>query len=98
MVTKLPQNPLTTLEQIIVDADMDSLGREDFLTASLNLKAELEAGGVSMNDEKWYTGQRSFLQQHRYFTAVARQIRNKGKLRNIELLERLIAQAHESET
>jgi uncharacterized protein len=97
MATKLPQNPSAVLEKIIVDADMDSLGRDDFLTTSFDLKAELEAAGLSFSEEDWYMRQHSFLQQHHYFTEAARQLRGEGKQRNIKLLERLIAKADESE-
>lgn len=98
MSTKLPQNPVTLLEEIIVDADMDSLGRNDFLKTSLDLKTELEAAGLILTNQEWYSRQRNFLRQHRYFTASARHLRDEGKQRNIELLEQLIAEVHESET
>ena len=32
--TKIPQTPLTKLEEIICDADLDYLGREDFFEIS----------------------------------------------------------------
>src|SRR6266545_8069079 len=41
MATRLPQTPHTLLEQILADADLDSLAREDFLGTSLALRAEL---------------------------------------------------------
>lgn len=92
METKLPQSPPTLLAQIIVDADMNSLGRDDFLATSLKLKAELEASGVSFTKLEWLTRQHNFLQQHRFFTRAARQLRDEGKQRNLKLLERLIAE------
>ncbi|MBN1565361.1 MAG: HD domain-containing protein [Anaerolineae bacterium] len=99
MATKLPQDAPTLLAKIIVDADMDSLGRDDFLKTSLDLKAELEImrnETIGMAD--WYTRQLTFVLQHRYFTEAARKLREEGKQRNIKLLERLLVEARESET
>lgn len=96
METKLPQSPPTLLPKIIVDADMNSLGRDDFLETSLKLKAELELDGVSVTTLDWLTRQRVFLQQHQFFTDAARQLRDEGKRRNIKMLERLIAEAQDA--
>lgn len=96
METKLPQNPPTLLSKIIVDADMNSLGRDDFLETSLNLKAELEAGGTSMTTLEWYIRQHRFLQQHHFYTEAACQLRDEGKQRNIKLLARLIAEEEQA--
>lgn len=92
MATKLPQTPQTLLEQIIADADMDSLGREDFLETSHNLREELASTGVVIELYEWYQRQLGFLQTHRYFTTAARHWRDGGKQANIALLQRLIDQ------
>lgn len=90
MATKLPQTPRTLLEQIIADADMDSLGREDFLETSHNLRDELASTGVVVELQEWYRRQTGFLQTHRYFTQAARHLRDAGKQANIERLQRLL--------
>lgn len=90
MATKLPQTPRTLLEQIIADADMDSLGREDFLETSHNLRDELASTGVTVDLQEWYQRQLGFLQTHRYFTQAARHLRDAGKQANIERLQGLI--------
>lgn len=89
--TKIPQTPETLLEAIIVDADMDSLGRDDFLATSHALRDELAAGGQTIVLREWYERQIAFLQAHRYFTATARTLRDPGKKRNIHRLHDLIA-------
>src|SRR5436309_16127441 len=43
MATKLPQAPHTLLEQIVADADLDVLGRPDFVTRNQDLHTELAA-------------------------------------------------------
>lgn len=89
--TRLPQTPHTPLEALLADADLDSLGREDFLTTSLNLRDELCLYGTAIADAEWYTRQISFLQSHRYFSAAARELRDAQKQRNIALLGKLVS-------
>lgn len=92
MATRLPQTPHNLLEEIIADADMDSLGRNDFLTISFNLQSELAAVGMVVEDKDWLARQKRFLESHRYFTNAARRLRDEGKQNNIQLLERMIAE------
>lgn len=89
-VTKVPQQPTTLLEYLIVDADMDSLGREDFLETSLALRAELAAAGTTFSDADWYRGQIAFLSAHRYFTRAAQALRDPGKQHNLARLHQLL--------
>lgn len=92
MATKVPQTPVTLLEEIIVDADMDSLGRDDFMKTSLALRRELAATGNHASDLAWYEGQVEFLSAHRYFTGTAQKLRDPGKQRNLTMLHDLIAE------
>lgn len=96
MATKLPQSPQTLLEEIMADADLDVLGRDDFLRRGYDLRAERAAFGISFSDEAWYRSQLEFLQAHHYFTSAARQLRDEKKLENIATMERLLAQAWNS--
>jgi hypothetical protein len=96
MITKWPPQPQTLLEKIMADADMDSLGREDFLDTSLALRREQEARGVATTDAEWYRGQIDFLQAHHYFTEAAHNLRDAGKQRNFALMHRLLAEAQSS--
>ena len=43
MATKIPQSPRNPLEQIICDADLDYLGREDFFSIGNSMYEELKA-------------------------------------------------------
>ncbi|HVO72169.1 MAG TPA: HD domain-containing protein [Aggregatilineaceae bacterium] len=98
MATRWPVHPRTLLEEIITDADLDSLGREDFLTTSLMLREELAVlTGATFTDEEWYRRQLQFLQTHRYFTASATALRGPTKQRNKALLARLLAASHGSD-
>jgi uncharacterized protein len=97
LATKLPNNPQTLLEKIIADADMDSLGRDDFLSAGLHLRHELEGLGSRSADSEWYQLQLDFLQQHTYYTEAARQLRGPGKQRNVEAVLKLLDEARRAE-
>ena len=88
----MPQHPQGLLQELLCDADLDSLGREDFLETSHNLRRELEAHGASMPLKEWYRRQLDFLSTHRYFTAAARSLRDAGKQRNITELQRRLAE------
>ncbi len=93
LATKVPQSPTTRLEQILADADLDVLGREDvFLLRLQNLRDELAAFGVVMTDEEWYNAQLKFLQAHRYFTPAARSLRDTQKKHNLEIIIGLVGQ------
>jgi uncharacterized protein len=84
--TALPQSPTSLLEEILVDADLDVLGREDFMQRNKDLRRELALLGKEFTDEEWYTRQLKFVQEHQYFTASARSARNAQKSLNIAVL------------
>lgn len=92
--TKLPQSPKTPLEQVLADADLDSLGRADFFSRNQALRDELAAFDQVMSDALWYRNQLAFLQSHHYWTPAAAALRGPHKQQHIaELIERL-ALAH----
>lgn len=86
MATRLPQSPRNLLEQIVADADLDLLGRDDFLSRNQALRTELAAAGQVFSDETWYTNQIRFVESHTYFTTSARAIRGSAKLKNLHML------------
>ena len=90
MATKLPQSPQTHLEELMADADLDNLGREDFLPVAHKLRTEQETFGVVQTDDEWYRMEIGFLEDHTYFTETAHQLRNAGKQANIETLYELM--------
>ena len=88
--TEMPPNPKNRLEEIMCDADLDSLGREDYLETSHDLHVELVARGASITLKEWYLRQINFLSNHTYFTDVARKLRDAGKQENIRRLKALL--------
>jgi len=90
LATQLPQAPLTLAEQILADADLDVLGRDDYWARSRELRAEWEFFGLQVSDDEWYRSQLDFLSQHRYFTASARRLRQTTKQQHMARLKRLL--------
>ena len=88
MATKNPQQPKSTLECIICDADLSYLGTDSYTTVSGNLYKEMKAlQNVPLN-EMWEQNQIQFLQSHRYFTQSANKRFGQKKQQNLEILVR----------
>jgi uncharacterized protein len=79
MATKIPQNPQNLLEEIICDADLDYLGRDDFWEIGNNLYKELEIYGILSDEKDWNRLQLKFLSSHNYFTNSAKMLRMEKK-------------------
>ena len=78
MATKIPQSPKNHLEQIICDADLDYLGRDDYDSNSSNLLKEIELS-KKITQKEWLLIQEKFLKAHAYFTTTSQKLRNKRK-------------------
>ena len=83
LATKVPQLPTTLLQQIICDADLDYLGREDFSTISNNLKMEFLHFGIVADLAAWEKLQMKFLTNHQYHTKSSQLLREPVKKLNI---------------
>ena len=83
-VTQIPHQPKNKLEEIMCDADLDYLGRDDFHEIADKLRRELREHGKIDSDRKWDEIQVSFLTQHRYFTPTAIKTRRANKMKNLE--------------
>jgi predicted metal-dependent HD superfamily phosphohydrolase len=95
MATKLPQNASNQLEQIICDADLDYLGREDFFMISHRLKLEWNLQEFNVTTLKeWYELQVSFLESHQFFTRSAKETRDAGKLKNLNQIKEICMYHH----
>ena len=90
MATKIPQKPTNLLEEIICDADLDYLGREDFWSIGTKLFHELTEMGILQNEEEWNKLQLNFLENHHYFTKSAKEIREKLKLEHLNKVSDIV--------
>lgn len=91
MATKLPPQPKNLLEQIICDADLDYLGRVDFIPVSGNLFKELKEYNMLEDDiDKWNQIQIKFIENHSYFTKTAKKLRDVNKKNQLEAIRCLV--------
>lgn len=90
MATKIPQSPSNHLEEIICDADLDYLGRPDFLVIGQRLFEELKAYNVLETEREWDELQVKFLGNHNYWTATNQKERAPAKAAHLEDLIRKI--------
>lgn len=91
MATRLPQTPNNKLEQILCDADLDYLGRDDFFMISHRLKLEWHERGQIQVLRDWYHGQIAFLSNHFYFTDSAKKLRRQKKIDNLNEIKALFS-------
>lgn len=84
--TRMPQNPTTTIERILCDADLYHLGTNDFNEKNRLLRKEFrEFGGIDLSKKEWRKMNIDFLQSHNYFTTFGREKLQPAK--DIHLLE-----------
>jgi class 3 adenylate cyclase/ligand-binding sensor domain-containing protein len=93
-VTQIPHQPKNKLEEIMCDADLDYLGREDFHEIADKLRLELREHGKIDSDRKWDEIQVSFLSQHRYFTQTAIKTRREGKKQNLAIVKKRLEEGN----
>jgi uncharacterized protein len=86
MATKIPQQPKTHLEEIMSDADLDYLGRDDFFGISNSLYLELKHNGIVDNENDWNKIQVKFFENHHYFTKTAIRLRQEKKAAHLEAI------------
>jgi len=85
--TQIPQQPHNLLEQIICDADLDYLGRDDFFSIGDKLFSELSVYRIITSEKQWNTLQVKFLESHHYFTKTAIKLRKAKKDENLKLVK-----------
>lgn len=90
LATQVPQQPHSLLEELMCDADLDGLGRDDFYMISFSLRQELIEHGKDIPLRDWFIQQLTFLQTHRYFSPAARQLRDEGKQQHIHEIKSLL--------
>ncbi len=91
MATRVPQEPKTLLAEILCDADLDYLGREDFYTIGRQLFDEWMHVGIVMDEKTWNRIQVKFLSSHHYHTEYSSKLRTPVKKAYLAELELLVA-------
>lgn len=88
MATHIPQTPRNLLEQLLCDADLDYLGRDDFFILAFKLQLEWKRMKImNLAFDEWLVFEKDFLVNHSYFTSIVQNLRNKGKEENLVQLE-----------
>jgi len=87
MATKIPQSPAGRLEEVICDADLDYLGRDDFEPISNSLKLEFLEFGIVKSEAEWELKQIGFIEAHHYFTKTSQLLREPRKAWRLEMLK-----------
>lgn len=96
MATKIPQSPKNKLEEIICDADLDYLGRNDFYPISNELYKELRAYNLIHSKKEWNVAQVKFLEAHEYHTAFAKEHRQPKKEKRIDEIKQMLRKKENS--
>jgi predicted metal-dependent HD superfamily phosphohydrolase len=96
--TRMPQSPISLVEQILCDADMMHLSTTDFKPRNALLKAERENFlQQKISNKDWRKSNREFLQNHHYFTDYGKQLLEPRKQANLqELLKKKDRKAAEA--
>ena len=90
MATKIPQSPLDRLSEILCDADLDYLGRDDFEPIATSLFKELEKLDIVSDIKTWNRIQLGFLSKHTYRTAYGQQLREPAKQKHLQEIQVIV--------
>ncbi len=89
-VTRKDAKPHNHLEAIIKDADLDYLGRSDFIPVSESLYHEIQTFHEKMSLQDWTKKQINFISSHKYYTNTARNLRQVNKEKQLNALRELL--------
>lgn len=81
----------TLAKKILLDADLDYLGRPDYFIIAQRLRLEWYVIGDKISLKNWYISQVKYLENHAYLTDSAFQMRNKGKQENLNQIKELLS-------
>lgn len=96
-VTAMPPRPTNLLEEIMCDADLDYLGRTDFVPVAYNLYKELSERNKIGSLREWNNMQMEFIKKHHYFTQTAKKLREVNKMNQLEKIEKELRQMEEQD-
>ena len=89
LATELGSPTLTKLEEIIKDADMDNLWRDDFFELEVALREELKnIKWIEFTDKERYDRISSYIQNFHFFTETQKKERDKKLEENKEELKK----------
>lgn len=87
LATKMPQHPVTLLEQILCDADLFHLGGDDFKARNKLMRKEAEAClSKPIDKNEWRLNTISLLEAHHYHTGYCQDLLTGKKEKNLQEL------------
>ncbi len=92
MATQVPQRPTNKLEEIICDADLDYLGRNDFDEIAESLFLEFLSHNIVTDRNHWNKVQRSFFESHHYWTNTSKAKRAQLKEIHLDQIRSMIVE------
>jgi uncharacterized protein len=90
MATKVPQDPRSYQAEILCDADLDYLGRDDFDVISETLYHEFMSFGIVKDRIGWNLLQKSFFESHHYWTKTSHTTRVAEKAKHLQHIQFMI--------
>ncbi len=90
MATESNTEPKNVMEMVLKDADLDYLGRADFVPLSIKLWEELCEYNGKISQKEWNKKQHTFLSKHVYYTNTAKKLRQVNKEIQLKKIERLL--------
>ncbi len=91
MATQIPQSPVNALSEMLCDADLDYLGRNDFKPIADSLFKEMVAFKFIENEQQWNRIQLNFLGNHHYFRQYCRVNREPKKQVHLDVIREIVA-------
>ncbi len=85
--TRRDHVPQNLLEEIIIDANLNYLGRPDYFQQSEKLYKELSSNGFSISPTEWIQSQSRQIETHTFHTNTARKLRQVNKQHQLEKLK-----------
>lgn len=86
MATRMPQQPISILDKVICDADLDYLGRDDFFPIGDALFREMNRNNEISDELAWNNLQVKFLNAHRFHTNYSIQNRTPKLQENLKMV------------
>ncbi len=86
MATRMPQQPISILDKVICDADLDYLGRDDFFPIGDALFREMNRNNEISDELAWNNLQVKFLNAHRFHTNYSIQNRTLKLQENLKMV------------
>ena len=90
MATKIPQTPHDHCAEILCDADLDYLGRDDFYAIGQSLFLEMKNKNLVKTEKEWNEIQIRFLEAHHFFTKTSQNTRTQAKQEHLETLKKTV--------